>query len=82
MIQKSGILVQIYAVFFSGTDSWITGILSWISGIRNCGISSPQWKYTKIVKLNTYLTSSIPGFPCPTNSYYTHYPPDNCINNR
>ena len=33
IIQKSGILVWIYAIFSSGTDSWIPGIHPWIGGI-------------------------------------------------
>jgi hypothetical protein len=33
IIQKSGIIVWIHAVFASGTDSWTTGIQPWIGGI-------------------------------------------------
>ena len=33
IIQKNGILVGIYAVFWFGTDLWTTGIHPWIAGI-------------------------------------------------
>ena len=33
IIQKSGIIVWIYAVFAGGTDLWTTGIQPWSGGI-------------------------------------------------
>ena len=41
IIQKNGILVGIYAVFWFDTDLWTTGIHPWIAGI----VSAEYSKY-------------------------------------